>query len=438
MGTTETAITVRTRRAEAGYHRRAEAATDPAWWLPEFERYVPKTTHPAWRALQADARRQATELLGTLERPRHPTQDIGRRARSYATSARTYVDNRRRTRQGRDDLYPLYFIWTLLRSCNFTCEYCDDHTGHRYPELDDCDVLDTERAKRLLEIMRTRTSSVYFAGGEPTMRHDLPVLTRHARDLGYFPIIVNTNGSLLHRWLRRAEWRTWLADMDIVIVSVDALDTAVLADMWDWRHPEEVLRNVLLLRELAGPMRFKLMVNTVIQADHVAEASDVHDWAGDLGLWFCPVPLNVAGHVDDATTSSAAYHELVDKILRRKREGQPTIGSQRMNERLLRSAPFECRNTLKPHIDADGTLAWPCKASTNVAPVSVDVLDFDDVDALYAHATTLIDPTRFHGPARNQCGASCGWAQNYSTDAYVHGLRHPTRLVGDVVEFLRR
>jgi len=60
------------------------------------------------------------------------------------------------------------------------------------------------------------------------------------------------------------------------------------------------------------------------------------------------------------------------------------------------------------------------------------------VDALYAAACREIEPTRFHGPARNQCGAECNWAQNYTTDAYAYGLGRPLSLARDVVEFVRR
>ena len=61
-----------------------------------------------------------------------------------------------------------------------------------------------------------------------------------------------------------------------------------------------------------------------------------------------------------------------------------------------------------------------------------------EIDAMYEAGRQLIDPTGFPGPGPEQCGASCNWAQNYSTDAYVHGLRHPARLLGDVVGFLDR
>jgi len=399
----------------------------------EFDLYHPRPEHPDWQTLAADAAAIAAEVRPSLELPRRGWAERRRRMRGKATAARNYLRNRRLDRRGREDLRPLYFIWTVLRTCNFDCSYCDDHRGRKYPDLPNDGVLDTDGGLRLLRIMRTGTPSVYFAGGEPTLRKDLPELTRAARDLSYYPIIINTNGSTVDRHLRNPAWRTWLADTDIVIVSVDGLDVKALSEMWVYRRAGEVLRNLLVLRELADEMDFKLMVNTVIQPGKVRHARDVLDFVNDLGIWFCPVPLNAGPTIHGGLADDPEYDELVELILERKRAGYRITGSPRMNQRLLRSEPLDCRNALKPHIDFDGSLVWPCKAAVAVSPEHINVLDFEDVDALYAHAAERIDPTRF----QERCGASCNWAQNYSTDAYVDGLRHPRRMLSDVAEFLR-
>jgi hypothetical protein len=103
----------------------------------------------------------------------------------------------------------------------------------------------------------------------------------------------------------------------------------------------------------------------------------------------------------------------------------------------LNADRLECRNSLKPHIDHDGTLFWPCKASVHVTPARIPVRSFSHVDQIYSHGCSKIDPRGFHGPGPDQCGANCNWAQNYSTDAYAHGLLHPFSLLGEVTEFLR-
>jgi len=413
------------------------SASEADGGLPAFRLYRFRPGHPDWPTLQAEAVDLARRYLPQLEQPRGGWPELRRRLHSYGTAARNYLTNRRLVRGGREDLRPLYFIWTLVRACNFRCEYCDDHRGCKYPELSKEGTLSPEAGLKLLRIMRSRTPSVYFSGGEPTLRRDLPELTRAARDLGYYPIIINTNGSIVDALLERSRFRTWLADTDIVIVSLDSLDLARLKRLWVYRHPGRVLRNLLLLRELARPMRFKLMVNTVIQPGHAEEARDVLDLANDLGIWFCPVPCNIGPAIAREVREDPGYFELAGLILERKRAGYRISGSARMLQRLLWSEPVNCRNTLKPHIDHDGRLFWPCKSAVNVVPERVDVLDFDDVDALYDHATRRIDPAGFHGPGKNQCGGNCNWAQNYSTDAYAHGVEHPASLVADIAEFLR-
>lgn len=405
--------------------------------LSEFRLYRPRAGHPDWRRLQSEADEIDRRLRPRLEPPRRGWRERRRRWHAYATTARNYAANRRLLRAGREDLRPLYFIWTVLRTCNFRCEYCDDHRGRRYPDLPNERVLSTANGVRLLRIMRTGTPSVYFSGGEPTLRKDLPQLTRAARDLDYYPIIVNTNGSVIDRMLAKDTWRSWLADTDIVIVSLDALHLPTLERMWNTPEPERVLRNLLLLRQLERRMNFKLMVNTVIQPGRTEHARDVLDFANDLAIWFCPVPANAGPTVDRGLIRDPDYLTLAALILQRKEEGHPISGSPRMLRRLLWSEKLTCRNTLKPHVDYDGRLFWPCKASVNVEPERVDVLHFENVDALYRFAAARIDPSGFYGSGPRQCGASCNWAQNYSTDAYAHGLEHPLSLVHDIAEFIR-
>ncbi len=406
--------------------------------LDSFERYTPRPGHPDWPRLDAEADALAHDLLPTLDRPRSGLRAFWRQMRAWGTAARNYIANRRLHRQGQEDLRPLYFIWTTLRSCNFTCTYCDDHRGRKYPDLPTEGTLDTEGGMRLLEVMRTRAPAVYFAGGEPTLRNDLPQLARKARDLAYHPVVINTNAAIIDRRLKQPDWKGWLADMDMVIVSLDGLTLDWLGRTWVTKRPEDVLRNLLLLKRLAEPMRFKLLVNCVIQPGRVQEACDVFDLCQDLGIWFTPVPVNVGPRVAGGLHGDPDYEALVERILASKREGGLVTGSLRLNERLLRSTPLTCRNALKPHVDFDGKLIWPCKATVNVEPEYLDVLAFDDVDSLYDAAVERRSPTRFHGPGPEQCGAQCNWAQNYSTDAYAHGLAHPVDLAKLVWEFVAR
>lgn len=92
-----------------------------------FDRYRPEPGHPHWSRLAAEAHALAAELAPGLAPPRSGGVERRHRLRAHATTLRNFADNRRRAGEGRHDLWPLYFIWTVLRTCNFRCDYCDDH-----------------------------------------------------------------------------------------------------------------------------------------------------------------------------------------------------------------------------------------------------------------------------------------------------------------------
>lgn len=408
---------------------------------PVFKLYQPKPGHPDWNEIFRDAEKQAGQIAECITLDRHTLAEKiafeRRRLAGYWTAAKNFYINRQRLKAGSHSLRPIYYIWTMLNACNFRCSYCDDHMGRSYFELPEKGRLTTEQGKKLLKVMRTGTSCIYFCGGEPTMRADLPELLNEAHRLNYFPCIINTNGSLFHENLLKPAWKNFLKQIDIVIVSVDGLDTALMDKVYQVERCRQVLTNVLTLRLLQRLVSFKLVVNTVIMPETVSEAASVLDWANDLGIWFVPVPVNESSHADSRLLANADYQRLAQTIVERKRQGYKLIGSARLLELLLFGKPYQCFTTLKPHIDYDGHILWPCKATTNLKPVRVNVLDYNSVDELYQAAGRLINPNNYHGTGPTQCGGNCNWMQNYTTEIYMLGLRHPLTggLFNEIREF---
>jgi molybdenum cofactor biosynthesis enzyme MoaA len=77
-------------------------------------------------------------------------------------------------------------------SCNNRCRFCvQGDKRHRYADRD------TRAALALLDEAREAADEVVLTGGEVTLRSDLPGLIRHARDLGFRVIQVQTNGRRL-------------------------------------------------------------------------------------------------------------------------------------------------------------------------------------------------------------------------------------------------
>ena len=76
------------------------------------------------------------------------------------------------------------------------------------------------------------------------MRRDLPELTAHARRLDYFPIIINTNGSLLHRFTHpeRGECLVgWALDGATEIELPSSIERVVTRDGSESTLPSKVI-----------------------------------------------------------------------------------------------------------------------------------------------------------------------------------------------------
>lgn len=406
-----------------------------------FSAYQPQSDHFNWAHAHERAMASVEAILPGLdlksETPEGRRATRQRRRKAMATNARNAWINRQRLAQGDHNLRPIYFIWTMLNACNFACAYCDDHMGRKYPDLPEAGRLSTEEGKRLLEVMRTGTAAVYFCGGEPTMRKDLPEQVRHAASLGYFPNMINSNGSRWHAVLERPEAADLLSNLDIVIISLDGLSPGMLSSLYEFKDVEAVAANILMLRELKKHVKFKLCANSVITKDNIAEVSAVVDFCRDMDIWYVPVPVNEVHQPDRDLMSRPDYRALAEKILTRKREGQKIIGSLPLLKRLLHGEPVECHPTVKPHVDLTGEMIWPCKSSRNIEPVRVRMLDYPDYESAARAAEAMISPHHFHGPAANQCGGNCRWMQNCTTDAYVRGIRHPIQsgILAEIKEF---
>lgn len=390
--------------------------------------------------LEGQGRDLAAQLRPGLAPARRGPANTLRRLDSYTSAAASWLVNKGRLSRGDECLRPTYFIWTMTNRCNFACEYCDDHRGRKYPDLANPagGPLSTADGERLLKVMRTGTSAIYFCGGEPTLRNDLPELTRAAWQLGYFPLMINTNAALLHKRLASANWSGWLADMDIVVCSLDSVDPAHLDSLYVTRQGEDVVRNVAALASLGPYTGTKVVLNCVLRPGEIAHAAAVFEWAQRLGTYFVPVPLNHGPSATHSLLDDPEYEELANRILEHKRAGGRVVGSLRMLERLLGQAPIRCYPTLKAHVDPDGAVWWPCKPCVGVEPVKVPILEHETLDAVWDEARRRVEPTGFHGHAEGQCGADCGWAQNYAADLYADGLAHPLRLLGAIRDFTTR
>ena len=397
--------------------------------FPEFKLYTPKPGQPDWAALQKEAARLAIQILKT-QVPYSFLSRINRMMRRLLAIEKTFMNffrNKIKMARIDHDFIPLFYIWTMTNACNFECSFCSNHRGGKYPLLfqqGETRNLSTARGKRLLQVMKA-ASGIYFCGGEPTMREDLPeLLDRSSKfDIAMFNMI-NTNGSLIGDLLVKPRYRKFLSQMDVIIVSLDAMTIPNLAEICNTTENVawKVLRNILALRILRHYFPFKLAINIVIGQGNYRDASDILDFCNDLGVTFSPVAENLVDRPDRELLAHPGYQELVNTILARADQGYPMIASSFMLDRLLNARFTGCFPRVFDHVDHDGKLFWPCK--TYPRAIKVDVLKHHDIKGVHAEAARAIDPTFFHGKGPGKCNGECAWMQDCVTDFYATGLVH--------------
>lgn len=82
--------------------------------------------------------------------------------------------------------------WEVTNKCNFQCKHCLPMSGPARP-----DELTTEEAMAALDTFRdAEASQVFFTGGEPFSRKDLPALLERTVSLGMRASVI-TNATYL-------------------------------------------------------------------------------------------------------------------------------------------------------------------------------------------------------------------------------------------------
>ncbi|MBD3230381.1 MAG: radical SAM protein [Candidatus Lokiarchaeota archaeon] len=396
----------------------------------KFELYKPKREHPNWNKLNKEALKLSIKIAKNITLQKSVIQRTIFQKRKIKAIIRTLKNlfiNKGRMNNSNHNFIPLFYIWSMTNACNFNCKYCSNHRGEKYPDLYKQGLredLTTKEGKKLIKIMK-KSSAIYFCGGEPTLRKDLPELLQYSSKLNMFNMI-NTNGSLIGDLLLKPAYKNFLLKMDVIIISLDSLTVSQLSDIYNVNEKtaNKLLRNILTLRILQNYVPFKLVANTVITLDTIEECFSILDWCNDLDITFSPVSANIKNQPDYDLIQNPKYIKLVEKILKRSEKGYPMIASTQMLRRLLKAENIECFPTVFDHVDYNGEIFWPCKAFPNGK--KINVLKYNNIGKVHNAASKLLSPNNFHGNAKNQCQGQCSWMQNVVTETYGKALKNLT------------
>lgn len=159
-------------------------------------------------------------------------------------------------------------------SCNNDCVHCviADHRDLVFSKGLPEDIPAEKYKKELLD-SRSRTDSVVFTGGEPTIRPELLDLIAYARDLG-FTINIQTNGRRLHR-MDFAQAICAIAPLSFTIAlhgPNPQVHDAVTQRENSFYETVQGIRNVIEIMNSASQIGGKLVISKV-NAGHLADTA---------------------------------------------------------------------------------------------------------------------------------------------------------------------
>ena len=269
---------------------------------------------------------------------------------------------------------PYAVTFYVTHKCNLDCSYCTQ----KEPDVFS-DELDTARTVELLRRIRKESDSIVITGGEPTLRSDIEEIVAAARfDCKFRSVLLITNGTLLDRKAGILEGVTGL------VVSLDALAADPTNPLSKPAALLKVMENLSFAKDRLGARR--ITISTVIEEWNIGEVERLLDWCGAQGFVFAAQSAQLEKMPNLALLRNAKYQALVDKIIERRRAGQPINGTPRTIDTLLRFRPFQCYPTLFPRVYPNGDVFYPCEPLRKIAG---NLLRDGSLRKIFAHGKEL-------------------------------------------------
>lgn len=300
---------------------------------------------------------------------------------------------------------PLMTNLYVTKRCNLRCRYC--YPPGPEPEL----PVDTTVA--LLDKIRPKNPALNLTGGEPLLYRGIRDVIRRARDLEFRPLILSTNGLLLHRV------EDDLHLLDHVVISLDSLQHEVneALDMVPGSTPK-ILAAIRRCAELSYEKGFALCLHAVIAPESITGIEQVLDFCEEIGATLSVSPEHGQFYPHEALTKSAEYRALIDRLLELKSQGKPLACSSGYLRAIRDFTEHRCFPYVSPRVEPDGRVYFPCQ---RIATRAVYLQDYPSLcELMRQEAERTIEP---------DCAHRCFLACYVEVDAY---LKNPISAVHEM------
>lgn len=166
---------------------------------------------------------------------------------------------------------PRWLLAELTYRCPLQCPYCSNPLNF----AEHLDELGTEEWLRVLSEARAMGAvQLGFSGGEPLTRPDLPILVRHARQLGYYSNLITSGYGMLEEKI--VELRE--AGLDHIQVSIQSPEKT-LNDQLAGTESFEAKKQVARLVKKHG---YPMVLCVVIHRQNIHQMHDILEMAIEL------------------------------------------------------------------------------------------------------------------------------------------------------------
>jgi MoaA/NifB/PqqE/SkfB family radical SAM enzyme len=297
------------------------------------------------------------------------------------------------------EVYPVLASYNITNRCDMRCVYCG------YPKMDRRE-LPTADKLRVLEKIRPGIPALDISGGEPLILPDVDEVIRYAYDLGFAPLVLNTD--LMQ--MRRHE--VLLDYVDQLIVSLDS----TVPEIWDSivrvkGACDRVMGNLRHYAQVQDEKGFQININAVILPEHLDQVLPLLDFAAEIGVSFNAVPRVDGFEPNPVLVGNPGYRALIDELIRRKAQGYPVLNTTLYLERVRDFLPYRCYATVTPKVGPLGQVFYPC---TKMHWVAGNLLEEPSLWAVLQRA--------YREAPRHHCGRLC-YMSCYMEP--IHYLEHP-------------
>jgi len=264
----------------------------------------------------------------------------------------------------RHDILPHLALFYVTHRCNAHCAFCSRATQ---VFSDKCEPeADLERTHLILSEIHRVTPALYVTGGEPLILPDITKRLRTARELGFCPILLNTNATLLH-----LHWGV-LDLLDTLVVSLHTLDIPTLARTYrvDNSMIETALASIArAAQEHRMHGKARVMANCVLTSENVFSAHRVLEFCVEHGITLAVVPAIIDQNpaIDHADADAVdAYERFIDRVVAQKEKDPGSIqGTLTYLEHIRDRRQVKCRPTGIMTVSPDGHVLHPCDKNFN-------------------------------------------------------------------------